>query len=107
VYCVEEFLSPGNNFDESSLWHVHVTNASTIKGNPIKDLIVSGFDSSEGKDQMGYYTPLHECGRRPRQHLGVMHVQVAAATLIWERESDGQSPVCKIMSVLSSRGKMT
>ena len=58
VYCVEEFLNPGNKFDEGSLRHV--TNASTIKGNPLR---ISSFQElikigSEGEHQMGYYTHL-------------------------------------------------
>ena len=83
VYCVEEFLNSG--------W----TRLSTTrdqrerhKWEPIKDPIVSGFDSSEGEHQVGYYTPLHESERRPTPHLVVMHIRVATPTLIWERESD-------------------
>lgn len=56
VYCVEEFLNRG----PGSLIQ-HVTNASSGKDHkrePIKDLIVSGIDSSEGKDQMGAITHL-------------------------------------------------
>ena len=97
---MEEFLNPGNNLDELSTAR---DQRKHHKREPIKDLIVSGFDSSEGKQQMGYYTPLHESGRRPTHHLVVMHIHVATPTLIWERESDwettGQSPVCKIMSI--------
>ena len=62
------------------------------KREPIKDLIVSGFDSSEGEiSDGGCYTPLHETEKRPKHHLVVKGIHVATPTLIWERESDWET----------------